>query len=214
MFYLCDAWFSPDGGVSGSYVSGVGDALLERFYIDQCYSPVAWQLQDLHSRILAGWWNEAAVDAAGQPTSRWTSASLCRHWKYALDPRTMVFHHRRMASVFWCPQAICVLASAASTAARAQRKAFRIIRENKAKRWLNAVSVILPCAFNHQKGCADVTRIIVNLLEAWEKQQPRDRTYASYILDEAVEDALLGASVRYAPSHAPSHAPSKRHKLC
>ena len=139
---------------------------------------------------------------------------LCRHWKYALEPCTMVFHHRRLASVFWCPQAICVLASAASTAARAQRKAFRIIRENKAKRWLNAVSVILPCAFNHQKGCADVTRIIVNLLEAWEKQQPRDRTYASYILDEAVEDALLGASVRYAPRHAPRHAPSKRPKLC
>ena len=55
MFYLCDAWFLPeDGDTTPSYVADVGDALRLRFYIDQCYSPVAWQLQDLHQRVLPG----------------------------------------------------------------------------------------------------------------------------------------------------------------
>lgn len=210
MFYLSDEWFLPEGGVSESYASAATDALLERFYMHQCSSPVAWQFQDLYVRIFTGWWNEATLDAAGQPTSLWTPASLCRHGRYALDPRTMVFHHRRLASVFWCPQAIPVLAKSASTAARAQRKAFRSMKKTKVKRWLDAISVILSYAFNHQTGSADVTRIVVNLLEAWEKQQPCDRSYASYFLDEAVEDALLGASITYAPSCASS----KRPKLC
>jgi len=210
MFYISYEWFLPPGGVSERYASAASDALLERFYIGQCYSPVAWQMQDLHVRILLHWWNEATLDAAGQPTSMWTPASLCRHWKYALDPPTMVFHHRRLASVFWCPQAIPVLARSASTAARTQRKAFRTLERIKVKRWLDAVSINLLYAFNHQKGSTDVTGIVVKLLEAWEKQQPRDRSYASYFLDEAVEHALLGASITYAPSCASS----KRPKLC
>jgi hypothetical protein len=120
----------------------------------------------------------------------------------------MIFHHRRLATVFSCPESIPVLwrtttaanpaPQARSPAWRAQVKAFRIIRGNKLKRWLTAVRVLLLCGFNHQEGSTDVTSIIVQLLEQWATHQYEEpHTYARYFLDEGVEDALYGASVSY-----------------
>jgi hypothetical protein len=208
MLYLCDAWFLPDAGVTAQYVSAVGHDLRLQFYCDQLYNPHAEQFQALHRRVLPGWWTEAALDAAGRATSIWAIGSLWRHWRYALDPGTMIFHHRRLATVFSCPESIPTLCRATTWLSpaprpqtpswRAQIKAFRIIRGNRRKRWLNAVSVVLLCGFKHHKGAADVTSIIVQLLEQWAAHQYEEpHTYARYVLDEGVEDALYGASVGY-----------------
>jgi hypothetical protein len=214
MLYLCDTWFHPDGGVTAQYVSDVGHDLRLLFYIDQLYSPVAHQLQDLHRRVLTGWWSEDTLDPAGRATSIWAINCVGRHWRCALDPGTMIFHHRRLATVFWCPESVPTLWRATSTTNpapqprspswRAQIKAFRIIRDNRRKCWLKAVSVVLLYGFNRQKGSTDVASIIVQLLEQWAAHQYEDpHTYARYFLDEAVEDALYGASVSYPPGKRP-----------
>ncbi len=142
----------------------------------------------------------------------------------------MIFHHGRLASVFYCPESIPVLWRATtsdSTPAtqqprsitwRTQIKAFRIISANARQRLLKAVGVVLLCGFNHHKGSADVTSIIVQLLEQWHvREASLPHTYARYILDEAVEDALQGALVTYPEAGteraAEAGAGSKRRRL-
>ena len=215
MLYLCDAWFHPDGGVTGAYVSDVGHDLRLRFYTDQLWSPVAHQLQHLHRRVLPGWWSEAALDAAGNATALWASCCLYRHFMYALDPGTMLFHHRRLVHVFTKPEGIPCLWRATtdgtpgtqsrSTTWRAQVKIFKTIEKLRRLQWLKAVRVILLQGFNDQEGSTDVASIILNNLEQWAQSDTSGRfTMARYVLDEAVEEALYATY---------SHPPAKRRRL-
>ena len=219
MLYLCDDWFERDGsGHTAQYPHEEGRDLRLRFYSDQLWSPYADENKALHRLVLPVWWVETSLNAAGEPTSTWASTGLWRHWRYALDPGTMVFHCRRLASAFCKAESIPALwfnptpnntpptNQTESVTWRAQIKSFKIISGNARKRWLKAVSVVLLCGFNHQKGSTDVTSIIVKLLDEWQQRDTSHRfTNARYFLDEAVEDALYGVSVSYAP---------KRSKLC
>jgi hypothetical protein len=129
----------------------------------------------------------------------------------------MVFHYRCLASAFCKPESIPALwfnttpdctppTHPTQSVTALEIKSFNIIWGNARKHWLKAVSVVLLCGFNHQKGSTDVTSIIVELLDEWQQRDTSHRfTNARYFLDEAVEDALYGASVSYAP---------KRSKLC
>ena len=161
---------------------------------------------------------EGAVgcDKSGYLSTRWAHHSLYCHYGYALQPGTMIFHHRRLASVVWKPQAICVLWNPFTPGVterhrqagwRAQKKAFSVIQNIRRKHWLAAVSVTLLCGFENQMGSTDVTVIILKLLEDWHKSMDPEqiRTHTGYYLDEAIEEALQGASVICAP---------KRRKLC
>ncbi len=130
---LCDEWFKADLCFNEHFNHALWHHLL-RFYVDQCYSPVAGQFEDLHRRVLPLWWFERAADAAGHACERVPDAGFSRHWWYALDPGTMSFHYHRLASVFWCTQAICVLSRRAEVSTRVHRKAFRIIRAHAQKR--------------------------------------------------------------------------------
>ena len=205
MLYLCAHWFEPDGSGHTAAFLTVADGrdLRLRFLIEQMWSPVADQLQDLHRIVLPGGWVETALDSAGLPAAMWTWTCLWRHWRYALDPGTMIFHHRRLASVFCSPDSIPTLWINAApdgtdvghrtqtVSWRAQRKAWRMITANARQRWLKAVSVVLLCCFNHEDGATDVITIILDNLEQWHKRDTSGRfTYARYALDEAVEEAL------------------------
>ena len=201
MLYLCAHWFEPDGSGHTAALLTVDDRreLRLRFHTDQMWSPVAHELTGLHRIVLPGGWVETALDAAGRPTALFAWACLWRHWRYALDPGTMIFHHRRLAIAFCSPDSIPTLWINAAyhggdvghrtqtVSWRAQRKVWRIITANARNRWLKAVSVVLLCVFNN----VNVTSIILNLLEEWHKRDTSGRfTYARYALDEAVEEAL------------------------
>jgi len=206
---MCAEWFEPDG--SGStplyqqFSAEQGRALRLRFYSDQLYSPVAHQLQDLHRLVLPGWWVETAVDAAGRPspTAIWAWTCLWRHWRYALQPGTMLFHHRRLADVFCSLDSLPTLwlnmtrdgsdvtHRTQTVSWLAQRKAWRVISTNRRKRWLSAVSAVLSCAFQRHDAAADVISIILKDLERWAKRSLIRYTNARYALDDAVEEALV-----------------------
>jgi hypothetical protein len=201
MLYLCAHWFEPDGSGHTAAFLTVEDRreLRLRFHTDQMWSNVADELTELHRIVLPGGWVETALDSSGRPTGIFASTCLWRHWRYALDPDTMIFHHRRLASVFCSPDGIPTLWINAAyyggdvghrtqtVSWRAQRKACRIITANARRRWLKAVRVILLCGFNN----VTVTSMIVDLLEEWHKRDTSGRfTYARYALDEAVEEAL------------------------
>ena len=224
MLYLMDHWFQAEGGrTTATYSAQIGDPLRLRFYIGELWSRVAQQNTALHARVLPHTWTESSVGKEGLLCTRWAYKTLWHHSLYALDPGTMIFHHRRLQSVFWSPHAINVLhapqpAEGApinltqatiryrSPAWLAQKKTFRVIQTLRRNHWLAAVSIILLCGFEDHAGSADVTSIILRLLEVWhlsEYEEPR--TYIGYELDEAVEEALRGASVTCAP---------KRRKLC
>ncbi len=216
MFYLCDHWFDHQyGGVTAEYPVAEGRELRLRFYVGELWSRVAHQNQGLHELILPGWWTEASLDAAGNTTTLWASCCLWRHWRYALDPGTMLFHHRRLVHVFTQPASIPCLWTATgegtpstqprSTTWRAQVKTFNTIEKLRHNRWLKAVRVILMCGFNHQEGSTDVACLILNDLEQWAKRDTSGRwTMARYVLDEAVQEALYATY---------SHPPDKRRRL-
>lgn len=218
MLYLLDEWFRPEGGETPHYSAEVGDALRMRFYYGELYSLVAFDNLALHTRVLPHWWTEACVGTDGLLTSVWAYQSLYRHYQYALNPGTMIFHRRRLSSVFWCPHAVNVLFNVAHvthavpqgyyrrTGWRAQKSSYRVIQDLKRKHWLEAVRVILLYGFKHEHGSTDVTATILNMLEDWYRSRPSEpRRYIGYVLDEAVEEALQGGMVICAP---------KRRKLC
>jgi hypothetical protein len=215
MLYLLDEWFRPEGGETPHYSAEVGDALRIRFYYGELYSPAAWQNTALHRRVLPQTWTEACVGRDGLLTTKWAVNSLYRHYQYALNPGTMIFHRRRLSSVFWCPHAVNVLFTSQFAAPadyyrrtgwRAQKSTYHAIQDLRRKHWLAAVGVILLCGFKHEHGSADVTATILNLLEHWHKQDYSEpRMHTAYVMDEAIEEALQGGMVICAP---------KRRKLC
>ena len=85
---------------------------------------------------------------------RYVSATLHRHYAYAFGPFS-IFHHRRLMAVFWQPERIPVLVypntvqksqqsrTAKDRIKKAQRCAFRCMRDHARTRWLAAVRVIL-----------------------------------------------------------------------
>lgn len=211
MFYFCAHWLDAVyGGVTADYPVAEGRELRLRFYIRELWSRVAHENKGLHVAVLPGWWTEASVDAAGNTTRLWASCCLWRHFRYALDPGTMIFHHKRLVHVFTKPESIPCLWTATgegtpstqprSNTWRAQVKTFNTIERLRRNRWLKAVRVLLLKGFDHVEGSTDVATIILDDLEQWARRDTSGRyTMARYVLDEGVEEALY-ATYSYAPS--------------
>jgi hypothetical protein len=197
------------------------------FWSNQCYNPFAHQFQELHREVLPYWWIEVIVRAfvGGNHKTRWVCAKLHRHYAYAFDPCLSIFHRRRLLAVFWEPERVPVLAGLhmpqqgthEDRVRKAQRWAFGRMRIHARSRWLASVRVILLHGFDHQKGSADVSSMIVQLLEDWDVAQchsGRGKSAADmpdrldndsfYLMEESVERALQGALITYSEGGAGS----------
>jgi hypothetical protein len=194
------------------------------FWYNQCYNPFAHQFQELHPKLLPYWWIEVMLRAfhGNNHQTLWVCAVLHRHYAYAFDPCLSIFHRRRLIAVFWEPERVPVLVgphlptlTQEHTVRSSQRWAFRRMRVHARSRWLAAVRVLLLQGFNHQEGSADVSSIIVQLLEDWDVAQcdrRRGRSAADmpdrlddksiYVMEESVERALQGASITYSEGAA------------
>ena len=215
MIYLGAHWFQ--GGSTALIPPWASDHKL-RFYIGEFWSRVAHDNKRLHKYVLPEWWSETALDAAGNATTQWAYDCLWRHWRYALEPGTMLFHHIRLRQVFTTPESIPTLWRAnldgtpgtqpSSTTWRAQVKTFKTIerlRLEARNHWLKAVSIILRCCFEQEEGSTDVVSLILNNLEHWACSDTSGQfTMARYVLDEGVEEALYATY---------SYTPDKRHKM-
>ena len=200
MLYLGDHWFDHEnGGVTAEYPQDEGLECRLRFWTDQLWSEVAHEHQQLHADVFPTWWHEAHLDAAGTTTTLGASYCLWRHFRYALEPGTMLFHHRRLVNVFTQAKSIPTLwhatpawptpgARPQSLVWQAQNKVCRTIRKIRRQHWLKALSIILLHGLN---GLADVVRLILNDLERWALCDTSGfYTTARYFLEEAVEEAL------------------------
>ena len=190
-----------------------------KFYFNQCYNPFAHQYEELHSEVLPEWWKEIMVGSfADNHKMRYVSATLHRHYAYAFGPFS-IFHHRRLMAVFWQPERIPVLVypntvqksqqsrTAKDRIKKAQRCAFRCMRHHARTRWLAAVRVILRKCLQTDV----IDKMILAPLHAWNLAQcdPKRGTCAAdmpdrlcddsmYLMEEAIERALQGASISYA----------------
>jgi len=190
-----------------------------KFYFNQCYNPSAHEYEELHSKVLPYWWAEVMVfKFAGYHETRYISSTLHRHYAYAFGPFS-IFNRRRLIAVFWEPERIPVLVCPTTLAMsqqswtaedrikKAQRFAFRCMRYHARTRWLTAVRVILLKCLKSDV----VDKMILEPLHTWDLAQCEFRrgTCAAdmpdslcddsmYIMEEAVERALQGASIRYA----------------
>lgn len=186
-----------------------------KFYFNQCYNPSAHQYQELHDEVLPCGWKEVMVRSfAENHKMRYISATMHRHYAYAFGPFS-IFHRRRLQAVFWEPERIPVLTypttlmpsqhslTAKHRIKKAQRCAFRCMRGHARTRWLAAVRVILIKCLQ-----ADVLdKMILAPLHTWDLAQcdlcaadMPDRLCddSMYLMEEAVERALQGASISYA----------------
>ena len=181
-----------------------------KFYFNQCYNPFAHQYEELHSEVLPEWWKEIMVSSfATNHKMRYVSATLHRHYAYAFGPFS-IFHRRRLIAVFWEPERIPVLVcpttlqmsqqswTAKHRIKKAQRCAFRCMRHHARTRWLAAVRVILLKCLQ-----ADVIdKMILAPLHTWHASaadMPDSLCDDSmYLMEEAIERALQGASISYA----------------
>lgn len=184
-----------------------------KFYFNQCYNPFAHQYEELHSEVLPECWKEVMVASfATNHKMRYVSATLHRHYAYAFGPFS-IFHHRRLMAVFWQPERIPVLVhpntqqsrTAQDRMKRAQRWVSRSMQAAKRTRtrWLAAVRVILlKCLLPDV-----VDKMILAPLYTWDLAQcdlcaadMPDRLCddSMYLMEEAVERALQGASISYA----------------
>lgn len=189
-----------------------------KFYFNQCYNPFAHQYEELHSSVLPYWWAEVMVrsfDAAHHQT-RWVGATLHRHYAYALGPHC-IFHRRRLVAVYSAPERIPVLIVPVVPGERlrwpvrprcriikAQRWAYKIMRTQGRSRWLAAVRVLMLRCFNGNEDVLD--KFVLKKLYDWdlaratckESDMPESLGDNSmYLMEEAVERALLGASISY-----------------
>ncbi|NBW88342.1 MAG: hypothetical protein EBR51_00240 [Gammaproteobacteria bacterium] len=188
-----------------------------KFYLNQCYNPFAHEHEELHSKVLPCWWAEVMVrsfDAAHHQT-RWVGATLHRHYAYAFGPHC-IFHRRRLVAVYSAPERIPVLILPIAPDERkeqkrprcrimkAQRWACKIMQEQHRSRWLAAVRVILLRCFDGNEDVLD--KIILKQLYDWDlaqytlKQSDAPESLSDnsfYLMEEAVERALHGASISY-----------------
>ena len=149
---------------------------------------------------------------------RYISSTLHRHDAYAFGPFS-IFNRRRLIAVFWESERIPVLVcpttlgmsqqswTAKDRIKKAQRFAFRCMRDHARTRWLTAVRVILLKCLK-----SDVLdKMILAPLHTWDLAQWdfRRGTCAAdmpdslcddsmYLMEEAIERALQGASISYA----------------
>lgn len=190
-----------------------------KFYFNQCYNPFAHEYEELHCKlVLPYWWAEVMVrsfDAAHHQT-RWVGACLHRHYAYALGPHC-IFHRRRLVAVYSAPERIPVLIVPAVPGERlrwplrprcrimkAQRWAYNIMQKQGRSRWLATVRVILLRCFDGNEDVLD--KLILKQLCDWDlarytlKQSDMPESLGDnsiYLMEEAVERALQGASISY-----------------
>ena len=190
-----------------------------KFYCNQCYNPCAHQYEELHSNVLPNWWAEVMVlSYAETHKMRYVSSHLHRHYAYAFGPFS-IFHRRRLIAVFWEPERIPVLVcpttlqmspqswTARDRIKKAQRCAFRCMRDHARTRWLAAVRVILRKCLQTDV----IDKMILAPLHAWDlthcdhfrgtcAADMPDRLCddSMYLMEEAIERALQGASISYA----------------
>jgi hypothetical protein len=190
-----------------------------KFYFNQCYNPFAHEYDELHSNVLPYGWAEVMVRssfAADYHETRWVCATLHRHYAYAFGPYS-IFHHRRLLAVFWATERVPVLIVPIVPGEREEREhprclikkaqscVFRCMQHQTRTRWLAAVRIILlKCGL----GLADVIdKMILAPLYTWHLAQcdlcaaempDRLGDNSFYLMEEAIERALHGASISFA----------------
>ena len=189
-----------------------------KFYFNQCYNPFAHQYEELHSSVLPYWWAEVIVRSFdfNHHQTRSVRVTLHRHHAYALGPHC-IFHRRRLVAVFWAPERVPVLIVPVVPGERlrwpvrprcriikAQRWAYKIMHKQGRSRWLAAVRVLMLRCFNGNEDVLD--KFVLKKLYDWdlaratckESDMPESLGDNSmYLMEEAVERALLGASISY-----------------
>ncbi len=189
-----------------------------KFYFNQCYNPFAHECEELHSSVVPCWWVEVIVRSfdADHHQTRSVRATLHRHYAYAFGLHS-IFHRRRLIAVFAAPERIPVLIVPGVPGerlrwplrprcriAKAQRWAYKIMHKQHRSRWLAAVRVILLRCFDGNGDVLD--KLILKQLYDWDvarctlKQSDMRESLGDnsmFVLEEAVERALLGASISY-----------------
>ena len=189
-----------------------------KFYFNQCYNPSAHEYEELHSSVLPCWWVEVIVRSfdADHHQTRSVRATLHRHYAYAFG-RHSIFHRRRLVAVFWAPERVPVLIVPVVPGERlrwpvrprcriikAQRWAYKIMRTQGRSRWLAAVRVLMLRCFNGNEDVLD--KLVLKKLYDWDLARATRKESdlpeslgdnSMYLMEEAVEHALLGASISY-----------------
>lgn len=166
-----------------------------------------------------------SFDAAHHQT-RWVGATLHRHYAYALGPHC-IFHRRRLLAVHAASERVPVLVVPVVPGerlrwplrprcriAKAQRWAYKIMQKQHRSNWLAAVRVILLRCFDGNEDVLD--KLILKQLYDWHlarctllSSSPQNSLAwhsegaeslgdnSMYLMEEAVERALLRASITY-----------------
>ncbi len=189
-----------------------------KFYFNQCYNPFAHECEELHSKVLPCWWAEVVVRSydADHHQTRSVRGTLHRHYAYAFG-RHSIFHRRRLLAVYLAPERSPALIVPVVPGERlrwplrprcrimkAQRWAYKIMQTQGRSRWLAAVRVLLLRCFDGNEDVLD--KLVLKQLYDWDLARATRKhsdlpeslgDNSSYLMEEAVERALLGASISY-----------------